>query len=156
MRKGFYHITQKVRDYLEARGDISTVHLGVDITQIDQKKQSIFPLVFILVEPATLTASITRYTFSLFFTDIVETTKGESREQFDAFFGVTDVQDVWARMGAIAEETFAEFKRGDAYEDGFQVNGDGTITPFAERFGNLLAGWELQISIDVPNGSKIC
>jgi len=156
MRKGFYHITTVIKDYLEARGDISTVLLGADISEIDTAKQSIFPMVFMLVQPATITGHITRYTFSLYFTDIVEETKGEKRQQLEAFFGVTDVQDVWARMAAIAEETFAYFQRGAGYSSQYQVNGDGTLTPFTEAYGNLLAGWELTLSIDVKNAAQIC
>ena len=38
----------------------------------------------------------------------------------------------------------------------YKINGDMVCNPFQDRFENLLAGWVLNLNIDIPNEQTIC
>ena len=44
-----------------------------------------------------------------------------------------------------------KLRRGSAYADLFQIQGDITAQPFLDRFENQLAGWGLDLVIELPN-----
>ena len=46
--------------------------------------------------------------------------------------------------------------RGDLFSARYQVNTSPVAEPFKERFNNVLAGWSVDIDIEVPNGASIC
>ena len=47
-------------------------------------------------------------------------------------------------------------RRGDLYDDLFQVSGTPTCEPFVERFENYLAGWTITCDVIMPNDMTIC
>ena len=46
--------------------------------------------------------------------------------------------------------------RGSLFQLQYQVTSPPNAQPFKERFSNELAGWSVDISIEVPNGASIC
>lgn len=155
MDKGFYQLTDGLKDYLRNREDINTVTLG-DLAEVDLNKQTIFPLAHLVFEQSTINTNTIDYDLSIYFISVVEMTKGEIRQQIDPFYGTTDIQDVWARMEIAAIETYAQLNKGDLAKAGFRTVDPPTLTPFKDKWENVLAGWQLTIRITLNHGVTTC
>lgn len=153
--KGFYHITEKIRDIANANTQISVVTEG-DIFEVDLNKQGIFPLLHIITDSAEIGQKTTTMNFTLLCMDLVDVSNNDPRAQLDSFFKTSNEQDVLNSTLNFLNNIITEFKRGDAYDDLFHLVGDANCTPFRQRFENLLAGWSCDFSVLVPNPSPIC
>ena len=72
--RGFYQITNTIKDQLLADDNINTVTTG-DITDIDLNKQTIFPLAHIVINNVTLEEQALRFSMSILTMDIVDQSK---------------------------------------------------------------------------------
>ncbi len=69
--KGYYHITEKIRDIAVADGYINVVTEG-DISEVDLNKQTIFPLLHIVPTNASLGPKTTTIDFTLICLNVVD------------------------------------------------------------------------------------
>jgi len=150
----FYTVTEKLHDLLIADDNVNTVTIG-DITEVDLMKQSIFPLSHIIVNPATLNGSTIELSFTVICMDIVDFSKKIANEETDVFYGNNDLHDIWNTQLAVCNRLVENLRRGDAFDELFQLTDSVNATPFKDRFENLLAGWAIDITIRVPN-NEIC
>ena len=149
----FYTVTQKIKDTLIADDFVNTVRLG-DPTEVDLKKNEIFPSAHIIPGSVTHNGSTLSMGFDVLVMDIVDVTKDELQEVVDPFHGVDNLQDVWNTQLQVANRLIVEMQRGSLHRDLFQTD-TATIAPFKDRFENLLAGWVISLTVTVPN-NEIC
>lgn len=152
---GFYNVTTKIKDKLEQDAFVKTVTYG-DIFNVDLKKQTIFPLSHFMVNNATLDGNIWTFSFSLLCMDLVDEVKEYAEGDPETFEGVQNEQDVWNTQLAVANRLLELLRRGDLYEDLYQLNGSPSCQPFVDRFENALAGWTVDFTIQVKNDMTIC
>ena len=153
--QGFYNVTTKIREELEKDEFCKTVTYG-DIFNVDLKKQTIFPLSHFMVNNATLNGNIWTFSFSLLCMDLVDKVKDYAEGDPDYFEGVENEQDVWNTQLAVANRVLEMLRRGDLYDELFQLDGQPSCQPFVDRFENDLAGWPVDFTIMIPNGMTIC
>ena len=87
---GFYDLTKKIKDTLEAEPFVNTVTIG-SMDDIDLNKQTIFPLTHIMVNNVTVSSNTHTYNVSVLCMDIVDESKNE---QTDDFIGNDNEHDV--------------------------------------------------------------
>jgi len=150
--KGFYSITQKIKEHFEADPLVNTITEG-DIFDVDLKKQSIFPLVHLMVNNATFEGNVVRFNVSLIAADNVDVSKDEVT---DLFIGNNNEQDVLNTQLEILNRCYTMLLRGDMWDDKFVVDGNPNCEPFTERFENYLAGWTMTLDILIANDMTIC
>ena len=148
----YFDIIDKLRTHFENDNLISTVSQG-DIFDVDLNKQTIFPLVHIIVNTATFENNVIRYNLSILAMDIVNVSKDETTDKFD---GNNNELYVLNTMLAVLNRCYELLRRGDLYSDAFQVDGTPTCEPFTERMENNLTGWTLTCDILIPNDMTIC
>ena len=153
--QGFYNVTTKIREELEKDEFCKTVTYR-DIFNVDLKKQTIFPLSHFMVNNATLNGNIWTFSFSLLCMDLVDKVKDYAEGDPDYFEGVENEQDVWNTQLAVANRVLEMLRRGDLYDQLFQLDGQPSCQPFVDRFENDLAGWTVDFTIMIPNGMTIC
>ena len=153
--KGYYHITEKIRDIAIADGYINVVTEG-DISEVDLNKQTIFPLLHIVPTNATLGAKTTSIDFTLICLNVVDINNKDIRDELDPFFKQDNEQDVLNETLNFLNNIVSQFRRGSAYSDLFQVFADPTAQPIRDSYTNLLAGWSLDFTVLVPNEANIC
>lgn len=146
--RGYYDILDKLRVSLEANPSISTVTEG-DLLDVDLAKQTIFPLSHIIIQNATFEQQTITFNMNILFMDLVDFNKDDPRTT--PFQGNNNEQDVLNTMLAAANKLWSDLSRGDLYTDKYQISGTPTAEPFVERFDNQVAGWDLTISISIPN-----
>jgi len=150
--KGFYNVTEKIKDTLIAEPFVNTVSFG-SIDDIDLNKSTIFPLSHVIVNNTTVGSNTLTFNISVLAMDIVDVSK---EEVTDLFIGNDNEQDVLNTQLAVINRLVTILKRGDLYSDKFQVEGNVNCEPFVDRFENKLAGWVATIDVIVQNDMTIC
>ena len=153
--KGFYQVTQAIKDQLLTDENVNTVTTG-DITNIAQAKQTMYPLSHIMVGDVSNGGSggnLLRFSLSIFAMDIVNASKEET---VDIFVGNNNEQDILNTQLAVLNKLVQVLRGGDLSRDLYQLDGDASFEPFYDRFEDEVAGWALTFDVIVPNDISIC
>jgi len=150
--KGFYNVTDKLKDALIAEPFVNTVTFG-SLDDVDLNKQTIFPLSHIIVNNTTVGTNTLTFNISILSMDIVDISKDEVE---DIFVGNDNEQDVLNTQLALQTRVINILQRGDLYTDLYQIEGDVNCEPFVDRFENKLAGWAATFDVVVQNDMTIC
>ena len=150
--KGFYNVTDKLKEALLAEPFVNTVTFG-SLDDVDLNKQTIFPLSHIIVNNTTVGTKTLTFNISILSMDIVDINKDEVE---DIFVGNDNEQDVLNTQLALQTRVINTLQRGDLYTDLYQIQGDVTCEPFVDRFENKLAGWAATFDVVVQNDMTIC
>lgn len=150
--KGFYNLTDKLKDALIAEPFVNTVTFG-SLDDVDLNKQTIFPLSHIIVNNTTVGSKTITFNVSILAMDIVDISKAETT---DIFVGNDNEQDVLNTQLSLLTRIINILQRGDLYTELYQVQGDVSCEPFVDRFENKLAGWAATFDVVVQNDMTIC
>jgi hypothetical protein len=149
---GYYNLLDKLKTHFDSDAIVNTITQG-DIFKVDLAKQTIFPLIHIMVNSCTIDEQTTTWNVSLIAMDIVDISKSLTT---DVFLGNDNEIDVLNTQHAVLNRVYDIMKRGSLMYDLFQVEGTATLEPFTERFENYLAGWTMTLDIVTPNEMTIC
>ena len=149
---GFYYAVSTLRDYLKNGGWVNTVTTG-DIYEVDLAKQTIYPLVHIIVNNATPKENQLSFNISVLFMDLVDLSKQDNVNIFDNNDNLLDVLNTQL---AIASRMITDLRRGELFTELVQLDGDALCEPFTDRFENKVAGWTVTFDLVVPNTMTIC
>lgn len=149
---GFYNVTDKIKDTLNAEPFVNTVTYG-SLDDIDLNKQTIFPLSHVIVNNCNVAGNTLTFNISVLAMDVVD----ESKEEVsDDFVGNDNEQDVLNTQLAVLNRLISILQRGEVYTDKYQVVGAVGCEPFVDRFENKLAGWVATFDVVVENDMTIC
>ena len=149
---GFYNVTKKIKDALNAEPFVNTVSYG-SLDDVDLDKQTIFPLSHIIVNNCNVASNTMTFNISILAMDIVDESKDEVT---DIFVGNDNEQDVLNTQLEVLNRVISLLQRGDLYTDLFQVDGAVGCEPFVDRFENKLAGWAATFDVLVKNDMTVC
>ena len=150
--KGFYQVTQVIKDQLLSDVNVNTVTTG-DITRIDLSKQTMFPLSHIIVNNVGNEDNILRFSLSVLAMDVVNISK---EEVVDIFIGNNNEQDILNTQLAVLNKLVQVLRGGTLHTDLYQLDGSPNFEPFYDRFENEMAGWALTFDVIIPNDISIC
>ena len=150
--KGFYQVTQVIKDQLLADVNVNTVTTG-DITRIDLSKQTMFPLSHLIVNNVGNEDNILRFSLSVLAMDVVNISK---EEVVDIFIGNNNEQDILNTQLAVLNKLVQVLRGGTLHTDLYQLDGSPSFEPFYDRFENEMAGWALTFDVIIPNDISIC
>lgn len=150
--RGFYQITTAIKDQLYKDAFVNTVSSG-DIFEIDLNKQTIFPLSHIIVNNATYNGNVWNFNISVLCMDVVDFSKTEVTDQF---LTNDNEQDVLHTQLMVINRLLEVLRRGDLFDDGYQLTGTPNCEPFTERFENRIAGWTVTFDCLVSNEMTAC
>lgn len=143
-----YETLDKIKDLLRDNPSTQTVTFG-DLMEVDLAKTTIFPLAHVQIGNVTFRDHIIVMEVAILFLDIVD----DNREtnSFDQFYDNDNLIDILNTQLSAANILQGKLRRGAAYNDLFQVQGDISAQPFLDRFENQLAGWGIDLIIELPN-----
>tara|TARA_B110000977_G_scaffold174724_1_gene228858 strand:+ start:267 stop:722 length:456 start_codon:yes stop_codon:yes gene_type:complete len=150
--KGFYQVTETIKNQLLADVNVNTVTSG-DITRIDLSKQTMFPLSHIIVNNVGNQDNILRFNLSVLSMDVVDISKEET---VDIFRGNNNEQDILNTQLAVLNKLVQVLRGGTLHQDLYQLDGTPNFEPFYDRFENEMAGWALTFDVLIPNDIEIC
>lgn len=148
----FYDVTTKIREQLQNDPQINTVSFG-NFFDLDLNKQTIYALANVSVSNIQLLGQINRYTFSIVLCDIVDVSNSSD---IDPFVGNNNLLDIINTQVIVGNTLVDQLRRGDLYQEKYQLAADPTLQPFYERFDNVLAGVAFDLSVDIKNNTSIC
>ena len=149
---GYYNLLDKLKTHFDADVIVNTVTQG-DIFKVDLSKQTIFPLVHIMVNNCTLDERTTTWNISLIAMDVVDLSKSATT---DIFLGNDNEIDVLNTQHAVLNRAYEIIKHGSLAYDLYMVEGTASLEPFTERFENYMAGWTMTFDVVTPNEMTIC
>ncbi len=150
--RGFYLLTEAIEQQLLSDVNVNTVTTG-DIYDIDLSKQSIFPLSHIIINNVTANESILTFNVSVLAMDVVDESKEKTT---DIFRGNNNEQDVLNTQLQVINKLIQVLRKGNLYNDQYQLDGNANCEPFYERFENKMAGWSATFNVFVNNDITIC
>lgn len=150
--RGFYLITQTIKDTLLADINVNTVTTG-DLTEVDLSKQTIFPLSHLIINTVTVQEQVLNISLTLLSMDIVDVSKDVVA---DIFVGNDNEQDVLNTQLAVQNKLFGKLRQGTLFNDNYQLVGDPSCEPFYDRFENEMAGWSATFNVQIPNDINLC
>jgi len=150
-----YDIIKTVKDFLRANPSVNTVTFG-DITQVNLNKTEMFPLTHFILGNAQMMEHNVRITLSFLFLDIVDYSKEHNADDSGYRQDDSNLVDVYNTQLQVANALISDLRRGDLYRDEYQLVGEPTCEPFKDRFENELAGWSVDVTIDVRNNLSVC
>jgi len=150
--KGFYNLTTKLKETLEAEPFVNTVTSG-GLDDVDLNKQNIFPLAHIIVNSVSIGERVLTCNVSILAMDVVDVSIDETT---DKFVGNDNEQDVLNTMLALSTRVVNLMQRGTLYTDLYQIEGDVSCEPFVDRFENKLAGWTSTFDVLIQNDMTVC
>ena len=134
--KGFYQVTETIKNQLLADVNVNTVTTG-DITKIDLSKQTMFPLSHIIVNNVNNEDNVLRFSISVLSMDIVDVSK---EAVVDIFVGNDNEQDILNTQLAVITRLLEVLRKGSSANT-FMLDGNATLENFTDRFEHGVAGW---------------
>jgi len=150
--KGFYQVTETIKNQLLADANVNTVTTG-DITRIDLSKQTIYPLSHLIVNNVNNEDNVLRFSLSVLAMDIVDVSK---EPVVDIFIGNNNEQDVLNTQLAVLNKLAQVLRGGTLFQNLYQLEGNPSLEPFYDRFENEMAGWAMTFDVIVNNDIEIC
>lgn len=150
--RSYYLIMSKLEQELLNSPFVKTVTFG-DISQVDLRKQTIFPLSHIIMNNVTQGGQVLTFNMTILLMDIVDVNKALVTDQFT---GNNDEMDILNTQLQVGNKLVEQMRNGNLFNEMYQVITDATFEPFYDRFENELAGWSLNVSIVVQNDIYIC
>jgi len=149
--KAYYYLLEQLQEELLSIPLVTNVTQG-NLDDIDNYKQTMFPLCHIIVNSASPENNILRFNVSILAMDIVDISKTETT---DKFIGNDNEIDVLNTQMITLLRLYEVLNRG-SLNDRMEVSGFPTMEQFTERFENYLAGWTMTLDIIMPNEMSIC
>lgn len=139
--------------------NIKTFTMG-DIEDIDTAKQTLFPLCHLILNNTTIGINpIMTYNCTLLVMDIVAEITENSSGHFNSitknYKGVTNLLDVWNTSQATLSDIVVYIQNNPQALD-YNIETDVILTPFQQRFDNVLAGFGANLNIQVPYNPNSC
>lgn len=149
---GYYSLLDQLRTHFNSDPLVNTISQG-SIFNVDLGKQTIFPLVHVMVNQVTFNDNVITANVTLLAMDNVSQRKEEAPSTFETADNEIDVLNTQL---AILNRAFEMLKHGNLWDNLYQLNGAPTCEPFTERFENYLAGWAMTFDVDFPNDMTRC
>lgn len=149
---GYLTIIDKIKAQLETEEFVNSITEG-SLLDIDLNKQTIFPLVHIIVNNFTFSEQTITCNLSILAMDNVDISKELVN---DVYLGNDNKQYVLNTTLLILNRLYQQLKRGDLFDDNYQVLDTATVEPFEERFENYIAGNTMTIDVVFHNNMSIC
>ena len=150
--KSFYKVIDSIQTVVEAEPFNNTVTFG-DISEIDLKKQSLFPLAHVMVNNMNIEQQHVSFNVTLFLMDLVDVSK---EPDTTLFLGNDNTQDVLNTQAALATRVIRVLQKSNLYKQDFEILGTANCEPFTERFDNALAGWAVTFDVSAKDEMTYC
>ena len=152
----YYNALEYFETIMTNHPSIAKVTTG-ELLEVDDREFSMYPLGNVNILSSTVSNSTTKHEIQLIIADKIKNKDNESNpinnEQTIPFYGVDDTIDILANSLAIVNDltSFTQYSVA-----AFDIDGDITCLPFADRFNNGLAGWSATFNVNTHNNKDRC
>jgi hypothetical protein len=147
----FYLAVELLRNRLSANYDVNTTLFGRTEDK-DLYKKNIYPIAHIVPVSAESTSRVSTFTFDVAALDQRDLSK---QEITDKFLSNDDLQDNLNVTYSILNDLVSWLQRQNN-DQNIELSAVGTFQPVLFKDYNLLDGWVVQITLQVPNNIDVC
>jgi hypothetical protein len=148
--KTYYELVNYIYNYLNGNKSINTVTIG-DIMDIDLANQTIFPLAHINVQSVTFDEYIVTFNINIVAMDVVDEDKEDKLSLAKPHLGLDNKQDILNTMLTVINGLQSSLRRGGLNDANVEIDSPASANLFEDRFENLLTGWSMDLTINMPN-----
>ena len=145
-------VVEEIKNELINNPSIKTMTFG-DITDVDLGKQTIFPLAHMIIENVVHAEKTMQFSFTILTMEQIDSSKEHVN---DLFLGNNNTHDILNTQLTVSNKLVTKLRKGQMYQDGYQLVGDATCEPFFDRFENVLAGWATSFTVEIFNDTDYC
>lgn len=154
----FYSFTQFFDNVCSAHPNITTFMMD-DIRTIDTTKATLFPLANLIVNNITIDSGLMTYNCTLMVMDRVVEVDYDSTGPYNSleydYRMTSNIFDVYnTSLSTVNDIVSYIYRNPDAMD--YNVTTSALVTPFEERFSNLVAGMAAEVNITVGNTQPMC
>jgi len=146
--KALLNLTDAIQAELNSNRLINQVTFGT-LDEVELLKRDSYPMAHVGISTGTIESSTSEIEINILFLDVVDTNDNEDTFNDDEIYKLNN-------MLAAATKTTQELQRGSLYENGFQVEGEGSVEFFSDRFEDKLAGVGLDLTVTIQNSVDLC
>ncbi len=147
--KSLFALTDAIKNELDNNVLLNSVTYG-DVDEIELLKSNRYPLAHVGISTGTISDSTSDINLSIIFIQQVD----DIKEQEDSF----NDSELYAQNNMLSAATrlVQVLKRGDLYQQGFQLEDDATVEFFGDRFTDRVAGVTVDMTVTIKNQASIC
>ena len=154
----YYSFTQFFDNVCSAHPNITTFMMD-DIRTIDTTKATLFPLANLIVNNITIDSGLMTYNVTLMVMDRVVEIDYDSTGPFNSLeYGYRMTSNIFdvhnTSLSTINDIISYIYRNPDAMD--YNVTTSALVTPFEERFSNLVGGMAADMNITVGNTQPMC
>jgi len=144
-----FALTDAIKNELDSNVLLNSVTYG-DVDEIELLKSNKYPLAHVGISTGTISDSTSDINLSVIFIQQVD----DIKEQEDSF----NDSELYAQNNMLSAATrlVQVLKRGDLYQQGFQLEEDATVEFFGDRFTDRVAGVTVDMTVTIKNQASVC
>jgi len=144
-----FALTDAIKNELDSNVLLNSVTYG-DVDEIELLKSNKYPLAHVGISTGTISDATSDINLSIIFIQQVDDVK----EQEDSF----NDSELYAQNNMLSAATrlVQVLKRGDLYQQGFQLEEDATVEFFGDRFTDRVAGVTVDMTVTIKNQASVC
>ena len=144
-----FALTDAIKNELDSNVLLNSVTYG-DVDEIELLKSNRYPLAHVGISTGTISDATSDINLSVIFIQQVDDVK----DQEDSF----NDSELYAQNNMLSAATrlVQVLKRGDLYQQGFQLEENATVEFFGDRFTDKVAGVTVDMTVTIKNQASIC
>ena len=147
----FYDIVKVIKDELHSSPFVNTVTYG-EIGDVDLNNHTVYPLTHFVTDNVQVGEKVLFYTISVMSMDVIaEDTDGENAIGFSG-----NEEDIYNTQLGVLTKLIQVLKKGSLARTGYKLDNEPTVSPFKDRFKDVVAGWETTVTVKIINGMPGC
>jgi hypothetical protein len=149
--EALYEIIDTMNAELISNPFVNEVTVGT-LTEIDLAKQTIFPLSHITLNSVTHNENTLGFDLTIFNLDIVNI----SKEEEIGVYGNDNLFYILTNQLYVINRLLSRLRQSTIHNDGWELEGNPTSEVINKEMENMLAGYETNFTIYVPNDINKC
>ena len=149
-----YSIVDEIKKHLRDNPNVNTVRFG-EVSEADLSKTTMYPLSNFTIRDVTFFDYIMVFRLSFLFLDVVDYTKDYNPDDKGNREDATNMLDVLNTQLSVANDLISHLRRGDLFDDKYQITGEPSCRLLKGQYENDLAGWGVEIRVEVQNTFSI-
>ncbi len=149
--QSLYDLIDTMNYELESNPFVNKVTIGT-LTEIDLAKQTIFPLSHITLNSVRHNENTLSFDLTIFNLDIVNI----SKEGEIGVYGNDNLFYILTNQLYVINRLVSRLRQSTLHKDGWELDGDPTSEVVDKETENMLAGYETNITVTIPNDINKC
>tara|TARA_R110002050_G_C8771125_1_gene500452 strand:+ start:80 stop:532 length:453 start_codon:yes stop_codon:yes gene_type:complete len=147
----FYDIVKVIKDELHSSPFVNTVTYG-EIGDVDLNQTTVYPLSHFITDNVQVGEKVLLYSISVMSMDVIAE---DSDEENPLGFSGNE-EDIYNTQLNVLTKLIQVLKKGSLARTGYKLENEPTVSPFKDRFKDVVAGWETTLTIKIINGMPVC